>query len=170
MKPLKSILCAVALAAMFTTDANAQKIAHLNFDSLVSMMPEMDSVKKVSQEYVKNLEGQLIKMQTELQTKYADYQANEAKLTDLIKQIKQKELQDMQANLQDFQQTAQQDIQKKNEELGEPITNKARKAVQDVAKEKGYKYVLDTSMSMVLYSDPADDIMALVKAKLGIKK
>jgi outer membrane protein len=166
---IKTIVAAVAMVCLSVTKSSAQKIAHIDFDSLISIMPEMDSVRKVSQEFVKTLEAQLIKMQTELQNKYQDYQANKDKMTDLIKQIKEKELQDLQANIQDFQQNAQGEIQKKNEELGEPINQKARNAIKKVAMAKGYKYVLDTSMDNVLYSEPADDILALVKLELKIK-
>lgn len=166
---IKTIVAAVAIMCLSFTNGNAQKIAHIDFDSLISIMPEMDSVRKISQEFVKTLETQLIKMQTELQTKYQDYQTNKDKYTDLIKQIKEKELQDLQANIQDFQQNAQSEIQKKNEQLGEPINTKARNAIKKVAIAKGYKYVLDTSMDNVLYSEPTDDILPLVKIELKIK-
>ena len=41
-----------------------------------------------------------------------------------------------------------------------------KKAIEAVAKENSYKYVLDTSTGNVLYSEPADDILPLVKKKL----
>ena len=59
-------------------------------------------------------------------------------------------------------------MQKKQNELLEPMVNKAKKAVEDVAKELGYKNVIDSSVGVLLYSDPADDIMAQVKKKMGI--
>ncbi len=166
IKKVMLIVCVLSLTAF---SGNAQKIAHINFDSLISLMPQMDSVRKVSQEFVKTLSAQLEKMQLEFQTKYQDYMANKDKYTDLIKQIKEKELQDLQANIQDFQQSAQQEIQKKNEELGAPINKKARDAIKKVAMAKGYKYVLDTSTDNVLYFEPSDDILPLVKIELKIK-
>jgi outer membrane protein len=43
-------------------------------------------------------------------------------------------------------------------------------AVKDIAKEKGYTYIFDTSPgTSVLYSPDSDDITALLKAKLGIQ-
>ncbi|HVA98516.1 MAG TPA: OmpH family outer membrane protein, partial [Bacteroidia bacterium] len=75
---------------------------------------------------------------------------------------------DLNQRIQDFQTQAQQDIQKKNDELTKPVYDKAKKAIDEVAKEKGYKYVLDTSTGVVLYSEPSDDILDLVKKKLGI--
>ena len=101
--------------------------------------------------------------------KLADYQSKEKQYTDLIKQTKQKELQDMNQHIQDFQVAAQSDFQKKNDELTKPINQKAKKAIEKVAKEKGYKLVIDSGLGGVLYSEPADDIFLLVKKELGIK-
>ena len=163
------LLVAVIFCVSFTS--NAQKIAHIDFDSLISVMPQMDSIKKVSQEFYKTLEAQLISMNNEYQQKLSDYNANEKNWTDLIKGIKKNELEDLGKRIQDFQGQAQTEIEKENAELAKPLYDKAKKAISDVAKEKGYKLVIDSSdaVSAVLYSEPADDIFNLVKAKLGIK-
>ena len=63
---------------------------------------------------------------------------------------------------------AQADYQKKSAELSKPVYEKAKKAIDQVAKDNGYKYVLDTSTGLVLYSEPTDDIISLVIKKLGI--
>ena len=49
-----------------------------------------------------------------------------------------------------------------------PYYAKAKKAIDAVAKENGYRYALDTSTGLVLYSEPSDDIIGLVIKKLGI--
>ena len=51
----------------------------------------------------------------------------------------------------------------------QPFIDKAKKAIDDVAKEKGYTYILDTSTGSVLYWEGGDDIMMYVKEKLGIQ-
>lgn len=166
----KSFLLVAAICC-FSFTSKAQKVAHIDFDSLISVMPQMDSVKKVSQEFYKTLEAQLISMNNEYQQKMADYTKGEPNWTDLIKGIKKQELQELGNRIQDFQQQAQNEIEKKNAELAKPLYEKAKKAIADVAKEKGYKLVIDSSdaVSAVLYSEPADDIFPLVKLKLGIK-
>jgi outer membrane protein len=168
MKFLKVTMLATVMLFSFSS-VNAQKIAHINYDSLLAHMPEMDSIRKVAGDFVKQLESQLTAMQNELQTKYADYQAHEKDYTDLIKNVKQKELQDLQQRIQDFQQSAQQEIQKKNETLTKPVNEKARKAIKEVAMKLGYKMVLDTGLENVLYCEPSDDILPQVKAYLKIK-
>jgi outer membrane protein len=168
-KFLKVTLIATVLLFSFSSAVNAQKIAHINYDSLLAHMPEMDSIRKVAGDFVKQLEAQLTAMQNELQTKYNDYLANKDKMTPLIQQVKEKELQELQQRIQDFQQSAQMEIQKKNESLTSPLNAKARKAIKEVAQKLGYKMVLDTGLENVLYSEPSDDILQQVKAHLKIK-
>ncbi|MBI3501196.1 MAG: OmpH family outer membrane protein [Bacteroidetes bacterium] len=159
----------VAGLLIFSAASHAQKTAHIELDSLLAVMPEMAEAKKTSADYYKQLETTLTAMQKDLNDKLADYQANETKYTDLIKQTKQKELQDLNQRIQDFQVQAQTDFQKKNDELTRPINEKAKKAIEKVAKAKGYKIVLDSGVGSVLYSDPADDIFNDVKKELGVK-
>ena len=167
MKNLKSLI----LIALVTTSValNAQKIGFIELDSLLSVMPEMAEAKKASADHYKQLESTLTAMQKDLNDKLNDFQTNEKSYTDLIKQTKQKELQDLNQRIQDFQVQAQTDFQKKNDELTRPINAKAKKAIEKVAKTKGYRMVIDSSVGVLLYSEPMDDIFNLVKAELGIK-
>lgn len=147
---------------------NAQKIAHLNMDSLLSMMPETKSAAAVAETISNSLNQEMIAMQTEFEAKYKDYIEKEATMSDLLKKTKQDDLRQLEQRTADFRSQAQQEYQMKTAELTRPIMEKARKAVATVAKEGGYKYVLDTSpqTTSVLYSDPADDILMTVKKKL----
>ncbi|TAL61493.1 MAG: OmpH family outer membrane protein [Bacteroidetes bacterium] len=168
---MKSLLKSLVIIGTltFSTTAFAQKTAYVELDSLLSVMPEMVEAKKVSADYYKQLEATLTTMQKELNDKLAEYQANETKYTELIKTTKQKELQDLNQRIQDFQVQAQTEFQKKNDDLTRPINAKAKKAIEKVAKAKGYKLVVDSSTGVLLYMDPADDIFSAVKAELGIK-
>ncbi|MGZ3932092.1 MAG: OmpH family outer membrane protein [Bacteroidia bacterium] len=156
----------LALLTFGALSINAQKIAHVHLDSLVSLMPEMKVIKDLAQNYMKDLEKTVVSMENEFQTKYNDYLANQNGMSDLVKKTKEDELRSLQTRIEDFKQQAQQDYQKKQGELTAPVMDKAKKAIEAVAKEGGYKYVLDTSVGNVLYSEPADDILAQVKKKL----
>lgn len=164
---IKKVTLIIAATGCLTF-ANAQKIAHVNLDSLVSSMPETKIASDAAQSYFKGLEQESIAMQTELQSKYEDYQAKEAGMSDLLKKTKNEDLQQLQRRIEDFRNQATQDYQRKTAELTAPIMEKARKAIETVAKEGGYKYVLDTSSQnpTVLYSEPSDDILLAVKKKL----
>lgn len=168
MKNIFKIAVVVIMVVISSFTANAQKIAHINLDSLISIMPETKTATQSVQDYAKQLEQQVTAMQTELQTKYEDYQSKQKDLPELVKASKEKELNDLNQRIQDFQQQAQTDYQKKSAELSKPVYEKAKKAIDQVAKDNGYKYVLDTSTGIVIYNEPADDIFALAVKKLGI--
>jgi outer membrane protein len=151
---------------MVTSVLSAQKIAHISLDSLVSLMPETKTAKDVAQNYLKSLESEIAKMTEEFQKKYSDYMAGGEGMSELVRKTKEEELTQMQRRIEDFRAQAQQDYQKKYSELTQPIMDKAKKGIEAAAKEGGYKYVLDTSMGNVLYSEPSEDILLLVKKKL----
>lgn len=168
MKNFFKLAAVSALIVVCSFTANAQKIAHINLDSLISIMPETKAATQSVQDYAKQLETQVTAMQTELQTKYDDYQSHQNDMPALVKASKEKELNDLNQRIQDFQQQAQTDYQKKSAELSKPVYEKAKKAIDQVAKDNGYKYVLDTSTGIVIYNEPADDIFNLAVKKLGI--
>lgn len=161
-------LAVAGVMLMMGTYANAQKIAHVNLDSLISLMPESKAAQVSVQNYGKQLEQQVTVMQTELQTKYTEYQEKSKDMAEVVRASKEKELNDLNTRIQEFQQQAQVDYQKKTAELSKPVYDKAKVAIDQVAKENGYKYALDTSTGLVLYNEPADDILGLVAKKLGI--
>jgi outer membrane protein len=108
-------------------------------------------------------------MTNEYQAKVGEFRANEATMAEPIKEAKAKEINDLEQRIQDFQDSAQQSLQKKKEEVYTPIIKKAEDAIKGIAKEKGYSYIFDTSVGVVLYAQESDDIMPLVKTKLGLK-
>jgi outer membrane protein len=166
MKHLVKSIAIVALTIGSVTFAQAQKIAHISLDSLITLMPESKVAQDVAQKYLKELETQVATMETELQTKYADYMKNKDSYSPIVAAAKEQELQDLNKRIEDFKAQAQQDYQRKYGELSKPIYDKAKKAIEAVAKENSYKYVLDTSTGNVLYTEAADDIIGLVKKKL----
>lgn len=164
---LKIAVVGVALVISSFT-ASAQKVAHINLDSLITLMPESKVAQQAVQDYAKQLEQQITTMQTELQTKYEAFQKDAPNMAPIVKESKEKELNDLNQRITDFQQQAQADYQKKSADLSKPVYEKAKKAIDQVAKEAGYKYVLDTSTGLVLYSEPTEDIINPVMKKLGI--
>lgn len=166
MKKLVKTIAVVALTFGSVTFSQAQKIAHISLDSLITMMPETKTAQEVAQKYLKDLEATVATMQTELETKYKDYMEKEPTMSELVKKTRQEELQSLNKRIEDFKAQAQEDYQKKYAELSKPIYEKAKKGIEAVAKENSYKYVLDSSTGNILFSEPGDDILQLVKKKL----
>ncbi|SMO65285.1 OmpH family outer membrane protein [Solitalea koreensis] len=161
----------VALVLLFAgAKAEAQvKFGHINVGELVSSMPDIKDADKKIQEFANTLDGQMKTMTTEYQTKIADFQAKEKTMTDPIKEAKVKEIQDLEKRIGEFQQKAQQDIQKKQEELYAPILKKAEDAIKAVAAENKIGYVFDSSKGVIIVSPDGDNILPLVKKKLAIQ-
>lgn len=164
-----AIFSFILLLATTSQSQTAQKVGYIDFNGLVAAMPGVDSVKIKLQAYQKTLSDQLDAMRAEMENKYLEYQQGSSGMSDLIKQTKEKELSDLQARIDAFQQKAQTDLQAKQQDLLQPIVTKARAAIKEVAKENKYTYIINAIEDVVLYSEPADDILPLVKKKLGIQ-
>jgi outer membrane protein len=80
------------------------------------------------------------------------------------------ELQELQQRIQNYQMTAQQQLQQKQGEVLAPVFDKAEAAIEEVAKEQGLLYVFDIGSRVVLYkSNQSVDLLPMVKQKLGIQ-
>ena len=163
---MKKLVIAVLLALPII--ASAQKFGHINTQELFAAMPEVAQVKLKMDTIQGQYENQLASMNEEFQKKVQDYQTQEATMAEAIKQIRQQELQEMQQRIQLFYQTAEQDIQKKQQELLAPVHEKMTKAIKAVGERDGYTYIFD-SASMVHIGADAIDATPAVKKELGIK-
>lgn len=165
------ITLAIAVATFFGGNmANAQnKFAYIDFQELMQLMPEYKKASTDMEAYGKTLQDELKKMSEEFDTKLAKYQKEQATMSDAIKDLREKELRDMQSRIQEFQESAQENARKKEQEYLKPIIEKAKSTIAAVAKEGGYGYVFDSSPGTpLLYKPEGDNIMAQVKKKLGI--
>lgn len=168
----KSLILLFAAMLAFSASAFAQKtvkLGHINSSDLMQIMPGKDSAQAAFEAEVKILDGELKAMQDELEKKLNDYQERKSQMTELIRTTKEQELNDLNQRIQVYQQNAQKKLQEKEAELLQPIIDRAKQAISDVAKENGYTYIFDTSAGAVLYQQDSDDILNLVKKKLGLK-
>jgi len=162
------VIMLYAIMSIGFSQANA-KLGYIDSNELLEMMPGKDSVQTVLQDYGKALENQLQTMYAEYQTKVQDYQANSNTMSDIIRQTKEKELADLETRIQTFQQQADTDLQEKQVALLQPILDKAKNAITAVAKENGYTYIFDVGTGAFLYFEKGDNVLPLVKAKLGLQ-
>ncbi|TYP97750.1 periplasmic chaperone for outer membrane proteins Skp [Sphingobacterium allocomposti] len=179
MERMKNLFRSVAVAAVVVLGTQSlsaqQKIGHVNADEIFQMTPEFktanDQLKTLNDTKTKELQG----MYEEYQKKQNDAneklrnrsEANKATVDAELQTLGQ-ELQNIEQRIQEVQRVAQEDLGKKQQELLAPIQTKVMNAINAVAKEKGYAYVLDTSSGSVIYFQGGEDISADVKAKLGI--
>ena len=161
-------LTLLAVAVFGISTASAQKFARINSQEVVLAMPELTEIQKNLEALEKDWAEQLEQIQVEFNNKLADFEKNQATMAASIKQMKQQELQQLQQRFGEIQQLAQQDMQKKQAELFEPVHKKAQEAINKIAKAAGYLAVFESAT--LVYFDEAQlvDIAPLVKKELGI--
>jgi len=164
---IRLILSFVFAIGLFA-NMNAQKFGYVNTQELLSQLPEVKEANANIEDLKKQLQKKGQSMVTALQAKYQDLDKRQNELSpkqleseaNLIRQEEQK--------IAEFEQSSQQKIIQKSEELLAPIQQKVQNAIDAVAKEKGYTYLFDASLGFILYADPSTDVTSAVKAKLGI--
>jgi len=169
MKKIVTVLVVVMGLVLVGNSTKAQqKIGTISLAELIPNMPEYKKADTAMNEFNSALQQQYQDLVNEYQQQQTLLSSKDTvKYTSAQLEIKRKDLSDLLGKLQNWQTTAQQMQQQKNQELLTPIQKKALEAIQTVAKENGFNYVI--SKDQLLVSPPADDILPLVKKKLGLK-
>ncbi|MFZ9680062.1 MAG: OmpH family outer membrane protein [Bacteroidia bacterium] len=148
--------------------AQSPRLGHINSGELVSLMPETKKAEDSLKRFAEGMETQVQAMLSELKIKYADFQSKSKEWSESLREYKTKEIQDLQSNIDNFQQRAQQDIAKRKEDLLGPVIQKAEEAIKAIAKEGNYDYIFDTSSGNFLYTKDADNLLESAKKKLKL--
>ena len=171
MKKIFKVLFLGVTLFVLTGVANAQmKIAYVNSAEILDAMPESAKVRSNLESYYAELQSQLQSMVEEYSKKVQDYEANQASMSNLVKQSQEKGIVDMENRIQQFRVNAEEEMAKKQEELLKPVLDKVQNAINAVGKEKGYTYIIDNAAGTLVYlGTDAIDASKDVKSKLGIK-
>jgi outer membrane protein len=164
---MKKLLLLSLVAFTFLSASAQNKIGFISQEDLINSMPEADKVNAALQDYQASLVQQGQDYNSELQEKDSIFIRDSAKLSPAAKELRRNDLIALYQKVQGWQQTMQQMINDKEQALLVPIRQKAMQAIRDVAKENGYAYVFE--QQAVIISPQGDDLLPLVKKKLGIK-
>jgi outer membrane protein len=163
----KTILILLATACM--TVANAQmKMATVNSSDIVMNMPETKALQAKIQDKSAELSKQLEVMYKQYEGKMAELKDVNPQKMDAIQKTKVEELQDLQKRIENFEKTAQKEVQQMEQTLSVPILEKAKKMIDAVSTEKGYSHVFDVSAGGLIIFPKGDDITDATKTKMGI--
>lgn len=158
------------LSVSFVSGQAVPKFGHINTEQLLQAMPESDSAQAELESDARALEDNLEAMQVEYNQKLDAYLQEQEKYSDIIRETKETELQDLQQRIQQYSATAQQRLQRKRGELFQPILDKAKKAIEEVAQEQNITYVFDTSSGVLIYTAANSlDLLPMVKDKLNLQ-
>lgn len=143
------------------------KTGYIDVNELISIMPSAKRADSLLNDFRNALAQNYKDKEEELDAAIQKFYKDSGTMSSAVKEVKRKELQDKVQELSGSQTKLQEQLEKKNQELGEPVRKEALAAIQAVAKENGFTYVL--VKEAVLVGPPGDDLLPLVKKKMGIK-
>ena len=166
------ILIFSALYSDAQTLETPQKIGHADWEYIFGQLPEYKRIENELKMFETQLQNQLKIKGQELERKYQAYRALPADAPEAIKTDRETELAYLQENIQKFQQQAQISMQKKQTDLVNPIFARVGKAIEEVALENRFSYIINPQMigggDVLLFTDDKYNISDLVLKKLGI--
>ena len=164
---LKKFIAAIMIALPAMGFAQA-KFGIINTQPVVESLPETKEaaahIENASQKYPDEFKN----FQDELEKKYSEYQAMGDDTPQVMKDRRMKDLQDLNTRMNEFRATAEQDLQRQQEQLFAPIQQKIHDAITAVGKEGGFTFIFE-NMVPVYTGESVIDVTDLVKAKLGVK-
>lgn len=164
----KKILLVIAVALPMS--AMAQKFGVVDIESVFTAMPETTAMQTQLQETSKKYEDEFMKLQEEVNKLYADYQTiqEDANTPASIKERRLQEVQDRYAKVQQFRETAQQDLAKLEQQLSTPIQQKLTDAIKAVGAEGGYTFIMPNEGLLLYTGTDVTDVTPMVRTKLGL--
>jgi outer membrane protein len=166
---IKKLILAILIALPFTTFA--QKFGVVDVNKVFTSMPESTAMQQQLSEASKKYETELSKLREEVDKLYTDYQTiqNDPNTPDAIKERRVQEVQERMSKVEQFRDTAQQDLSRLNEQLAAPIQQKITDAISAVGQEGSYTFIFPNEQGLLLYqgSDVVDVTSAVLK-KLGL--
>ncbi|MCX8020441.1 MAG: OmpH family outer membrane protein [Chitinophagaceae bacterium] len=161
----------MATLAGFTS--YAQRYAIIDTRYILDRMPEYHDAQKQLDQIAANWQKEIDAKQAELDRMYKNFEAEQVMLSDDLKKKREDQLFNMEKELRDLQRKRfgfEGDLFKKRQELIKPIQDKVYNAIQKLAVQRGYDFVLDKSEGItVIFADPKLDKSEDVLKELGIR-
>jgi outer membrane protein len=167
---MKHTFLGMIFLTLFTMSLNAQKFGYINTQELLSGMSEM----KLADNQVQQLQNELVAKGEELVIKFeAEYkaymaEANSGTLSKVQMQQKEESLVAKQEEIKKFESDIQQKLIAKREELYKPVLDKVKAEIEKLGKESGYTMIFDSSAGMILHAADSENLMPVLKTKLGV--
>lgn len=158
---------------MISLGAEAQRYAVIDSKFILEKMPEYKDAQTKLDQYSQLWQQEIDQKQAALDKMYKDFDAEQVMLPDALKKKREDELYNKEKELRDLQRKRfgfEGDLFKKRQELIKPIQDKVYNAVQKLAVEKQYDFILDKSEGItVIFADPKLDRSLDVLRNLGVK-
>lgn len=167
----KKILIMVLFVAPLSLAA--QKFAHFDYATIMQAMPEIKKAQTEMEAIGKQYREELQNMEKEINTKIEKFQSEVTdKTPENIRNRRAQEIQDLQQRYQQAAQDNEQAFDEARQKKFQPITQKVMDAVNAIAKEGNYVYIVDKNASqqagIVINEALSEDVTKRIAAKLGI--
>jgi outer membrane protein len=163
-----TVICVLLLSAP-AVNAQTSKFGYISTSQLLRIMPEGAAADNQLRLEIQNLQKELETLNTEYRNKFTKYLEEQETMSNSVRQLRERELTELQNRIQEFEAGAQEDLQQRRVELLQPIFAKIENVINEVARERGYTFVFDLDINSILYfSDETEDILPFIKEKLNL--
>ncbi len=171
---MKKIFLLAACSLFLATASQAQRYAVIDSKYILEKLPEYKDAQKKLDQFSVQWQQEIDQKQTVVDKMFKDYEAEQVMLSDELKKKREDELFNKEKELRDLQRQRfgyEGDLFKKRQELVKPVQDKVYNAVQKLAVEKGYDFILDKSEGItVIFADPKLDRSEDILKMLGVNK
>jgi outer membrane protein len=170
MKKLLFIAFSLLLAS---ATVSAQRYAIIDTKYILDKLPEYKDADKrlatISEQWQKEIDEK----QGQLNQMYRNFEAEQYMLSDELKKKREDQLFNLEKDVRDLQKKRfgyEGDLFKERQKLVKPVQDKVYNAIQKMAVNRGYDFVLDKSEGItVIFADPKLDKSEEVLKELGFK-
>ena len=170
---MKKFLLGAFSLMLLAVSVQAQKYAIIDTKYILDKMPDYKLAQKQLDDVATGWQKEIDDLQANLDRMYKDYEAEQVMLSEDLRKKRENQLFDKEKFLRDQQRKRfgfEGDLFKKRQELIKPIQDKVYNAVQKLAVQRGYDFILDKSEGItVIFADPKLEKSEDVLRELGIK-
>ena len=158
------------LSTFIFSGMNAQKFGYVNSSQLLLSMPEIKEADQILVGYQEELVTRGENMVKKFEGNYTAYltRVNNGEMSQVEMQQAEAALSQEQQTIQAYEVEVQQLIAKRKQELYQPVLQKVQELVDQIGKENGYTMIFDASIGGILFATEGEDLMPLIKERLGI--
>ncbi|MDX1652671.1 MAG: OmpH family outer membrane protein [Brumimicrobium sp.] len=171
---MKQLIFILAIIFGTTFDLSAQKYAYIDSDYILENMPEYIEAKEELDKYAERWQKEIEERYKQIRERKEEFMRVEAILPEEERQKRKEEIEKMETEAMEMQQTrfgVNGDLFAKRKELIEPIQDKVFEALSKVASNRNFAFVFDkANQSNLIFADPKFDISKMVMRELGINE
>lgn len=170
---MKKLLMLAILLVSAGFAVQAQRYAIVDTKYILEKIPDYKEAQKKLDQFSVQWQKEIDDKQSILDKMYRDFEAEQVMLSEELKRkredelfLREKEIRDLQRKRFGFEG----DLFKKRQELVKPIQDKVFNAIQKIAVNRSYDFILDKSEGItVIFADPKLDRSEDVLKELGVK-